>query len=109
MSTALPGRRQLFIYYRLPPAQWPALREAALGAQSELRKCHPGLCTRLFHRDEADRLTVMEVYAMAAEAAAAGVDAALAQRIEDVMTAALAPWLVGAPRHLEFFDETCAS
>lgn len=103
-----PGARQLFVYYRLDPgADAAAVIAAVQAAQRELTATQPGLQARLYRRQDAGVVTVMETYACDRPQ---GVDAALQDRIERRLAAALVPHPSVGPRHLEAFDPVpCAS
>jgi DNA-binding GntR family transcriptional regulator len=96
-----PGRRQLFIYWRVAPAEVPVALQALRAWQAELCAQHPSLQCRLYQRHDGSQheATVMESYARAVP----GVDEALRQHIEHAGTALLQRWLRG-PRHVEVFD-----
>jgi hypothetical protein len=95
------GRRQLFIYWRVAPAELPLALQALRAWQAELCAQHPALQCRLYQRHDGSRheATVMESYAHAAP----GVDEALRQHIEQAGNALLQHWLHGS-RHIEVFD-----
>ena len=97
----VPGRRQLFIYWRIAPAELGTALQALRHWQESLRAAHPALQCRLYRRHDgtADTATVMECYADAAP----GIDEALRQHIERAGSLLLQPWLRG-PRHVEVFD-----
>lgn len=104
MHAALPGRQELFIYYRAGPAHEQALAAAVGRMQAGLCEVHAGLAARLLRRpDERDGLhTWMEAYGLPPGADSAAIAA-------DIERAAqrLAPWITG-PRHAEHFI-ACAS
>jgi len=85
--------QRLYVYYKLPAPQLPAVLAAARQVQAALRAAHPGLQAELLRRpEERDGLvTLMETYAGALTPA---VEAAIAQA-----TSALPQ-----PRHSERFD-----
>ena len=93
--------RRHYVYYRVPLASLHAVIDAATAMQTGLRDRVPGLNTSLLRRPEvtADRVTLMEVYALPESEP----DGPLAAVIEDQASAALARWTDG-PRHVERFD-----
>ena len=107
-----PGSRRLFIYYRLDEQALTAACEAVWRAQNALRARHPGLHAELLQSpasSSAGERTLMETYAMDAQANPAGVDETLQMAIESDLRTALQPWLAAAQRHLEVFVDTpCA-
>ena len=96
--------RNLFIYWKLPPAQAQAALDALLQAQAVLRAAHPGLQARLFQRSDTaaaneGHVTGMETYGMAG-----GIDEDLQLKL--VMAGDEALSRFGAPRrHVEVFEE----
>jgi len=96
-----PGRRQLFIYWRVARADLPVALQALRDWQATLRVRHPALQCRLYQRHDgsADEATIMETYADASP----GIGEALHQHIEQAGNALLQHWLRGA-RHVETFD-----
>ena len=102
--------RELYIYYRVRRDRADAARRAVHDLQASLRAAHPGLVTRLLHRDDdggAGPATWMETYAFAAATESrAGVDAALEAAIS-AGAAAFASLLDGR-RHVEAFDADTA-
>jgi len=100
-----PGRRQLFIYWRVASADVAAALQAVRAMQAQLRRNHGALCTGLYQRPQAsaNETTLMETYALAAHTACDGIDAVMQQHIEAAGAQALQPWLRGA-RHVEVFD-----
>jgi quinol monooxygenase YgiN len=98
-----PGRRQLFIYWRVASAELDAALRALRAWQATLRAEHPALQYQLYQRHDGskDEATVMETYFDAAP----GIDDALHRYIEHTGNAVLQRWLRG-PRHVEVFD-TC--
>jgi Domain of unknown function (DUF4936) len=100
--------RELYIYYRVDPANAAAAQAAVTGLQSQLRKRHPALTARLLHRPETTdgRQTWMETYSTDALLDAAGVGAALQAAIE--AGAAAYAHLIDGTRHTEVFF-ACAS
>ncbi|HEU5296870.1 MAG TPA: DUF4936 family protein [Burkholderiaceae bacterium] len=94
---------ELYVYYRVAPANWRVALQVVYDFQRRLRGEHPGLAARVLRRaaDGSDAVTLMEIYAFTDDRAA-GVDAALRSRIEDAATA-LAPLLTG-PRQIEVFN-----
>lgn len=97
-----PGRRQLFLYWRVAPAQVDAALQALHAWQRQLREQHPALQATVYLRREAAaaEATVMESYALQD---AAGIGDALQRHIEQAGDALLRPWLQGH-RHVEVFD-----
>jgi hypothetical protein len=96
--------RELYLYWKLAPADEPAARQALAVWQQALCRRHPGLLARVLRRlDEggAAQLTLMEVYAQPPH----GVSDALLQTVRDEGDALLAPWCAGR-RHLEVFSST---
>ena len=103
-----PGRRQLFIWYRLARDEVAEALIAVQQAQATLREQFPQLLPRLFTRtpdDITEPVTVMETYAIELQQDDIGVDAVLQQAIEQAMSAALAGLIPHVPRHAEVFDE----
>ena len=96
-----PGQRQLFIYWRVAPAELSAALQALRAWQARLSAEHPALQCRLFLRHQAskDEATVMETYADAEP----GIDEVLRRHIEHAGNAELQRWLRGS-RHVEVFD-----
>jgi hypothetical protein len=96
-------RGELFVYYRVARASWPAALQSVLNFQQRLRDQHPGLATRVLRRsgEQADAVTLMEIYAFD-DGRHRGIDPALQSRIEEA-AAALTPMLSG-PRQIEVFD-----
>ena len=93
------GAAQVFVYYRVRPADAAALIAAAKTLHAALQAALPGLVCSLQRRAEGDTdlLTLMETYGHAD-----GVDDAWRLRIERSARAALARWIVGE-RHAEVF------
>jgi ATP-dependent helicase YprA (DUF1998 family) len=102
------GRRELYVYYRVPEAAADLASREVAELHAALRAAYPGLVARLLRRPEASaRLqTWMETYALEAGAVDGGVDAALQAEIED-QASRLLTCIEGA-RHVEVFL-TCAS
>jgi len=96
-------RAELYVYYRVAPADWRAAVQAVRELQRRLCAEHPGLIARVLRRPgaSADAVTLMEIYAFD-DGRRAGVDAALRSRIDEAARP-LAPWLAG-PRQTEVFD-----
>lgn len=102
--------RELYIYWRVNPAEVQNALAAAASMQAALRQRHPGLLARLLLRNEADTkaaeaATVMEIYACPS---AGGIDAPLQADIE-TSAAALVRYVKaesGGPgrRHTEVFE-----
>jgi hypothetical protein len=104
----VPGRRQLFVWYRLARDEVAEALVAVQQAQVQLREQHPQLLPRLFTRtpdDPSEPVTVMETYAIELQHNDVGVDAVLQQAIEKTMTATLFGLVPHVPRHAEVFDE----
>jgi hypothetical protein len=104
----VPGRRQLFVWYRLARDEVAEALVAVQQAQAHLREQFPQLLPRLFTRtpdDPAEPVTVMETYAIELQADDFGVDIVLQQAIEQAMSATLAGLVPHVPRHTEVFDE----
>ncbi len=95
------GRAELYVYYRVAPADWPRVLDIVRGFQQRLRDAHDGLDARVLQRPGANGgdVTLMEVYA---RHRASGVDSALRARIDDAARV-LAPLLTSA-RHVEMFE-----
>ncbi|MCE9659607.1 MAG: DUF4936 family protein [Burkholderiales bacterium] len=97
--------RELFVYYRIRPADVAAARAAVLAMQDALRRAHPGLAARLLTRvgegdgDGNGSQTWMETYSLSAKRP--GVAADLEAEIEKAATSWAA--LVAGPRHVEAF------
>jgi hypothetical protein len=104
----VPGRRRVYVYYRVDAAQAGAAIAAARRALALLCERHVGLRADLMRRPEANdgHVTLMEAYARDAVVSADGIDPALLRDIEAEVAPATAAWTVGA-RHAEVFD-TCA-
>lgn len=97
--------RELFIYYRVDPAQALLLTEAVAEWHARLRVDYPGLTARLLRRADGPPgalQTWMETYAMDAGLGPDGIDDALAQRIA-VDAAALLAGQIAGDRHVEVF------
>lgn len=104
----VPGRRQLFVWYRLAREDVAEALVAVQQAQAALRDRFPQLVPRLFTRtpdDPTEPVTVMETYAIDLQHSEAGVDAVLQQVIEQAMSAVLDGLVPHVPRHTEVFDE----
>ncbi|WP_428423930.1 DUF4936 family protein [Methylibium sp.] len=104
MRAALPGRQELFIYYRVREAHEHTLAAAVGRMQAGLCVTHAGLAARLMRRpDGRDGLhTWMEAYGLPPNPDVAAIAADI-ERAAQV----LAPWIAG-PRHAEHFI-ACAS
>ena len=105
-----PGRRQIFVYYRLASEAEASAVSAVLRLQAALMRETPGLVAQLLRRPaeagtEGSRAvrTVMETYAMDARVNDEGVSAELQALIEARMAEALAAVIDGA-RHVEVFE-----
>lgn len=100
-----PGRRRLFIYYRLKEHELRAACEAVRQVQQALQHDHRGLSAELLAGAGADGLrTVMETYVVDARINAGGVQEPLQAAIEAALQTAVRPWLQGA-RHVEVFED----
>jgi hypothetical protein len=103
------SERSWFLYYRVLPGDLPRAVEAVRGAQTRLCEEQPGLRAALMQKAPAagarEPMTLLEIYSVAIEWPV-GLAAALPEAIEQIVGAAVAPWLQG-PRHLELF-EPCA-
>lgn len=95
------GRRELFVYYRVPAASVGTARRSVVAAQAVLRATYPGLQARLLRRRDDQPETWMETYAL--PDAPDGIDAALQAAIEVAAAPLLA--LIEGPRRIEAFDE----
>ncbi|MES3015549.1 MAG: DUF4936 family protein [Pseudomonadota bacterium] len=95
--------RELFVYYRVRPADAAMASIAAHAMQAQLRIRHPELIARLLCRPDSGggEQTWMETYAADPARAPEGIGAALQAAIDEAALA-LQPWLVG-PRHTEVF------
>jgi hypothetical protein len=95
-------RRELYVYYRVAPAQWRAAADAVSTWQRELGRARPGLIARVLRRPDVrdDAVTLMETYAF--EAGAGAIDDALQSAFERGAPA-LRRWLIGE-RRIEPFD-----
>jgi Domain of unknown function (DUF4936) len=100
--------RELFIYYRVKPAQLAQARAAVAAMQAQLQAAHPQLVARLLQRDDAQGglHTWMETYRTEPHRDAAGIGVELQAAIESAAIA-VAPFIAG-PRHTEVFV-ACAS
>ena len=100
MSGVLSGvRRELYIYWRVAPAQMGQAAAAVQAWQASLALAHPGLQARLLSRCDSDepQATLMETYA-----AAAGLSVALQRDIVEQGAQVTEPWRQGL-RHAEIF------
>jgi hypothetical protein len=100
-----PGRRRLFIYYRVDVARAQGALAAVGRMQAALCARHAGLRAELLRRPGStdSEVTVMETYTLDAPS---GIGERLQAEIEAAAAQALAGWLSGA-RHVEVF-EPCA-
>ena len=93
--------RELFVYYRVDPANADAAKGAVKAMHLRLRQAHPGLVARLLTRagEKPTPHTWMETYAL--PGSTDGIDVRLEAKIE----AAAAEWraLVSGARHVEPF------
>jgi hypothetical protein len=99
---------ELFIYYRLEPADAPAAQRAVAAFQADLQARYPWLLARLLRRPHATdgHETWMETYSADPAMNSTGITPDIAVQIE-AAAVALAPLLRGA-RHTEVF-QACAS
>jgi hypothetical protein len=95
--------REIFVYYRVRPANAPDASRAVAAMQRELRALYPGLEARLLTRDEnADGApTWMETYALDRARGSRGVGPDIERAIE-AQALPLLPFIDG-PRHVEAF------
>jgi len=93
------GATQVYVYYRVRPADAAALTAAVHALHAQLRSSWPGLVCALARRaeDDADTVTMMETYSHAEGPAPQCWD-----EIEHLARQRLAGWIVG-PRHVEAF------
>lgn len=98
MTNASPNA-QLYVYYRVRPADAPTLIKAVRELQAGWQAALPGLVCTLSQRtdNDADLLTLMETYACVQ-----GVAKQWRRKIEHGAAEKLAAWLVGE-RHVEVF------
>ena len=98
-----PGAANLYIYYRVRPADAPQLIAAVRNLQAQWRSELPGLACTLSQRVDDDRqhLTLMETYTHPQ-----GLSPQWQQAIEAGAGRSLASWIDGE-RHVERF-EPCA-
>lgn len=91
--------RELYIYWRVAPAQMGQAAAAVQAWQASLSLAHPGLQARLLSRcdSEGSQATLMETYV-----AAAGLSAALQKAIVEQGSQVTEPWRQGV-RHAEVF------
>ena len=105
-AVAVAEEHALFVYYKVPADNLAAVTAAMHFTQGRLRAEYPGLMAELWRRpqgdDAADQtsslVTVMETYQRPG-----GIDASLAQTIEQAAATALAGHL-RSPRHTELFQ-----
>jgi hypothetical protein len=97
------SRGELYVYYLVAHASWPAALRCVLDFQRRLRDQYPGLATRVLRRSgkRDDAVTLMEIYAFD-DGRHRGIDPALQLRIEEE-AAVLTPMLSGS-RQVEVFD-----
>jgi hypothetical protein len=90
---------ELYVYYRLDPADAAAAQREIEQAQAALRRARPGLRTRLLQRppQPGTALTWMEIYHHPA-----GLDAADLAALQDALQAL--PSQRQGPRHAELFE-----
>lgn len=95
--------RELFIYWRVAPAQLPQATAAVLEWQTGLRLAHAGLQARLLSRCDsgAAQATLMETYADAA-----GLPPSLQSAIVEQGAQLASRWCQG-DRHVEVFESVC--
>ena len=97
-----PGRRELFVWYRVDRVHADRARVEVEAMQRKLEAERKGLQARLLVRRDGDGpQTWMETYAMSA-AHETGIDDALQARIE-AAASVLREWL-DSDRHVETFD-----
>jgi hypothetical protein len=106
--SGVPGRRRMYVYYRVDAAQAGAAIAAARRALALLCERHVGLRAELMRRPEGNdgHVTLMEAYARDAAVSPDGIDPALLSDIEAEVAPATAAWMTSA-RHVEVFD-ACA-
>ena len=94
-----PGAEQLYVYYRVRPADAAALIAGVRTLHADLQTTLPGLICSLSQRthDSAELITVMETYAHGD-----GLPASWQRNIEQQAQRRLAAWIVGE-RHAEVF------
>lgn len=94
-----PGAANLYVYYRVQPADAPRSIAAVQGLHAHWRSEMPGLACTLSQRadDDTQHVTLMETYTHPE-----GLSPRWQQAIERSAGQALAPWIVGE-RHLERF------
>jgi hypothetical protein len=99
------GRRQLFVYWRVAPADLPSALEALREWQAGLVDNHPALRCGLYRRSDGAeaQATVMESYALESAGPHDGIDDTLHAYIVESGRNVLQRWLSGA-RHVEVFD-----
>lgn len=90
---------QLYVYYRVRPADAPAVTAAVHALHADWQRSMPGLVCTLQRRagDAAGLWTLMETYTQPG-----GVAAARQREIERLANEQLAAWIVG-DRHVEVF------
>lgn len=94
-----PGAANVYVYYRVAPADAPRLMAAARALHATWQAALPGLVCTLSRRVEAvaDLLTLMETYAHVE-----GLSPASQHDIERAACEQLGAWIVGV-RHVERF------
>ena len=99
------GRRLLFVYWRVAPADLPSALEALREWQAGLVEIHPALRCGLYRRSDGAeaQATVMESYALESAGPHDGIDDTLHAYIDESGRSVLKRWLRGA-RHVEMFD-----
>ena len=97
-----PGRRRLFIYYRIDAARAHGALAAVGRMQAALCARHAGLSAELLRRPGStdSEITLMETYMLDAPS---GIGERLQAEIEKAAAQALAGWLSSA-RHVEVFE-----
>jgi hypothetical protein len=95
------GDAQLYVYYRVAPADAPAVIAAVNALHAQWRGRWPGLACdlarRADERDAAESWTLMETYRLPG-----GITAACRREIERTANERLGAWIVGE-RHSEAF------
>ena len=94
------ARRELYVYYRVATRDLAAALRIVERAHDDLRLQYPGLFARVLRRadDSAGHsVTLMETYR-----ADDGIDDTLQRRLEETVSPALTPLLIGT-RHTEAF------
>ena len=96
--------REVFVYWRLRPADLEAALVALRGLHDRLRSAHPGLGCSLYRRvDTQAEATLMEVYRTGVPGDDRAAGTGLLSALRGQGDVATAPWRRG-PRQLEVFD-----